>query len=273
MIDPRSFLFITLDSCRFDTFAAAEAENLKGLGPLHRAMAPGYFTYASHAAMFVGFTPGIAGAEDPYINPKYCKVFKMDGGGSAGMAKPFVKLRGRNIVEGFNRLGHLTIGTGSVAWFNPDTATGRTLVADFQRYFYAGNTYSLPTQLAWIDEQLRDAAGQPVFLFINVGETHVPYYFDGADWPVDDSPCVPFGTANDVEECRRRQRACLEFVDRQLADLLRRFERANTFVCADHGDAWGEDGLWEHGIHHPIVLEVPLLFRLNCAPVSTGSAR
>jgi hypothetical protein len=34
-------------------------------------------------------------------------------------------------------------------------------------------------------------------------------------------------------------------------------------ACGDHGDAWGEDGLWEHGIHHSKVYEVPLLFRLG----------
>ncbi len=64
MIDPASFLFITLDSCRYDTFRDAQAPNLKSIGPLHRAFAPATFTYASHAAMFVGFTPGIPEARE-----------------------------------------------------------------------------------------------------------------------------------------------------------------------------------------------------------------
>ena len=51
--------------------------------------------------------------------------------------------------------------------------------------------------------------------------------------------------------------------DEQLGELIARFQGANVVVCADHGDAWGEDGLWEHGIHHRTVLEVPLLFRLH----------
>ena len=38
------------------------------------------------------------------------------------------------------------------------------------------------------------------------------------------------------------------------------------------GDAWGEDGLWEHGIHHPTVMDVPLVFRLQHAPVTLTSA-
>jgi len=32
------------------------------------------------------------------------------------------------------------------------------------------------------------------------------------------------------------------------------------------GDCRGEDGKWEHGIHHEKVLEVPLLFRLAAGP-------
>ena len=42
--DPRSILFITLDSCRYDTFLSADAPHLKALGELHRAMAPANFS-------------------------------------------------------------------------------------------------------------------------------------------------------------------------------------------------------------------------------------
>ena len=36
---------------------------------------------------------------------------------------------------------------------------------------------------------------------------------------------------------------------------------ATIVLTADHGDCWGEDGLWEHGISHRRTLEVPLLMR------------
>jgi len=35
--------------------------------------------------------------------------------------------------------------------------------------------------------------------------------------------------------------------------------------------SWGEDGLWEHGIHHRAVLEVPLLFQLTRSPAPGGA--
>jgi len=258
--DPRSILFITLDSCRYDTFLSADAPNLKAVGELHRAMAPGNFTYGSHAAMFVGFTPGIAGRAEPFINPKFGKIFKIAGGGFPGKGTEFMTLAGRNIIDGLKRKAYLTLGSGAVGWFDPQTETGKHLTQDFDRFYFPGDGASLTRQLAWLEEQLDPK--RPVFAFLNIGETHVPYYFDGAPWDRGDNPCVPFSDGNDAAECRRRQRACLEYVDAKLSTLLNAFKAGTTLVCADHGDCWGEDGLWEHGIHHEKVLEVPLLFRL-----------
>ena len=260
---PESVLFITLDSCRYDSFAAAKAKNLKAVGPLYRAMAPGNFTYASHAAMFMGFTPGIADVAAPYVNPKFAKIFRMTGIGFSGKHSEHLALAGGNIIDGMKRLGYLAIGTGAVEWFNPARETSKTLVGDFDDFFYPGNTHSLSRQLAWINERLAGIDhDRPLFLFVNIGETHVPYYYNGAPWNRGYNPCIPFGTQNDAGECRRRQVACLEYVDGQLGALLSAFSECTIFVCADHGDCWGEDGLWEHGIHHEKVYEVPLLFRL-----------
>ena len=68
-------------------------------------------------------------------------------------------------------------------------------------------------------------------------------------------------------ERRRRQRACLEHVDSLLTPLLESFRDATTVLTADHGDCWGEDGLWEHGISHRRTLEVPLLMRVRGVPL------
>lgn len=260
--DARSILFITLDSCRYDTFEAARAPNLKSIGPLHRAMAPGNFTFSSHAAMFVGFTPGVAEREEAFVNPKFAKIFKMTAAGFPGKGGEFMQLTGPGIVEGLKRQGYLAVGSGAVGWFDPRTETGAHLSKDFDRFYYPGRSHALAKQLQWISGELATASG-PAFAFLNVGETHVPYYFEGAPWSPEDNPCVPFSSTNRADECRRRQAACLEFVDGALGPLLQAFSRASVIVCADHGDCWGEDGLWEHGIHHEKVLEVPLLFRLG----------
>ncbi len=270
LLSPDSVLFISLDSCRFDTAQAVATPALDGVGPMHRAHAPSYFTYGSHAAFWMGFTPGVPGCDRPWLNPKRGKLFRMLYGGTEKQAEPgSFQLQGPNLVEGFRRLGHRTIGSGAVAWFDPETETGAQLGAPFDRFQFTGNTWSLARQLEWITCELADLpAGQPVFLFLNVGETHVPYWFEGASWPRWPSPCVPFGGAGcSARESRRRQRACLAWVDRQLQPLLTRFAAATILVCADHGDCWGESGLWEHGVSHAATLTVPLWLRVRGHPI------
>jgi hypothetical protein len=260
----RDVLFVTLDSCRYDTFAAASAPNLRAIGPLHRAYSPSHFTYGAHAAFFMGFTPGDPSRREPYVNPKYAKIFRMGGGGHAGAAPAYADLAGRSIVDGFARLGYATIGSGAVGWFDPSSDTGRVLGADFARFHYGGGGAALRAQREWLLAEVAAAraAGRAVFAFANFAETHVPYTHAGAPWSAEWNPCQPFGERNDAVEARRRQLACVEWIDRETAPLLDAFADAAIVVCSDHGDCWGEDGLWEHGIHHPKTLEVPLIFRL-----------
>ncbi|MCJ7774484.1 MAG: hypothetical protein MUP22_15275, partial [Desulfobacterales bacterium] len=86
----------------------------------------------------------------------------------------------------------------------------------------------------------------------------------GATWSKEYNPCQPMaGENNDAVECWRRQKACLEYIDVNLASLLESFAESNAIICADHGDCWGEDNLWGHGMHHEKVLEVPLIIRLT----------
>jgi hypothetical protein len=265
MGNPESVLFITLDSCRFDTFEGAQAPNMKSIAPLHQAQAPSYFTYGSHSAMFVGFTPGLAGSGQAFLDPKFGKLFKIVGAGHPGKGIEGFTLHGRNIVEGFSRLGYTTIGAAAMGWFDPTTVTGGHLTDAFAHFIYTGG-YDLRRQLSFVEEKLAAAAG-PTFTFLNIGETHVPYWHAGASWSPDDNPCQPFQTVDRSAECRSRQTACLEFVDWEIGDLLARHLGGTIVVCGDHGDCWGEDGLWEHGIMHPMTTTVPLLIRHRGEPV------
>ena len=262
-------LFITLDSCRYDTFKSSHRPNISRVGPLHKAFSPSYFTYGSHASMWMGFTPGVR-RNEPLLNPKAGKLFRMSNAGFPGISDDTFKLQGSNIIQGFSSLGYTTIGTGSVGWFDPNTPTGRILGSPFDHFFYPGDTFSLNSQLAWIDDNLTTST--PAFVFLNIGETHVPYWHKGANWDPYPSPCVPFGSSSCSRRLsKKRQRACLEWVDQQLGALIDRFIHHTIIVCADHGDCWGEDGLWEHGISHWATLTVPLLMRLNGRPITRTS--
>lgn len=260
---PESVLFITLDSCRYDTFVGADLPHMRAVGPLWRAMAPGNFTYSSHAAMFMGFTPGDAQSEESFINPMIGKIFKMRGGGFSGPGKHRFILDGENIIEGFKNRGYGCFGTGALFWFDRSRPTGKVLTRDFHDFYFPGNVWFLEKQLKWMADKL-NGQKRPVFLFLNIGETHFPYYFQGASWSRQINPCEPTGgERNDAAECRRRQKACLEYIDFNIGSLLESFRYSNTIICADHGDCWGEDNLWGHGMHHKKVLEVPLIFRVT----------
>ena len=259
---PDSLLLITLDSCRFDTLSSCTVPVISAVGPIHKVMAPSYFTYASHAAMFVGFTPGDGMSQEAIVNPKCGKLVRLHGGGSPSRANDRFVLRGRSMMEGFNNAGYITAGTGAVKWFDDSSDVGRLLVQDFQHYMYAGNAWSLRKQLQWLSETV-GGARRPVFAFINIGETHVPYYYEGAPWSNADVTCRAFASSNNAVESARRQAACLTWVDQAIAPLVGAFSKANIMICGDHGDAWGEGGVWEHGFHHPKVMEVPMIFRVS----------
>lgn len=257
---------VTLDSCRFDTFVEAGLPRMKSVGPLRQAMAPAHFTFGSHAAIFVGFTPGVAEHQVPFVNPKYARLFRLNYAGHPGSAPPGFTLSGRNIVEGFANAGHTTIGSAAMGWFDPATSVSEVLRSGFDHFQFIGDG-GLKAQLDWIDQRLIETTTTPAFVFLNVGETHVPYHFEGAPWSRDDNPCKPFQTEDRSAECRMRQTACVEYVDGLIADLLDAFADATILICADHGDCWGEDGLWEHGISHEKTLSVPLIIQYRGDPI------
>lgn len=269
MVSPRSVLMVTLDSCRYDTFASADAPNLKAVAPLHAAQAPSHFTYGSHAAMFVGFTPGVPGARRRFLDPKYARLFRLGREGFVGHGEAGFTVQGRDLIDGFQAAGYRTLGTAAMAWFDPASRVSRTLIQGFEEFSYVAYA-GVRRQVAWAEAMLTRHRGEDVFLFVNVGETHVPYHHEGAPWRFDDNPCLPYQSDDRSGDCRTRQRLCCEYADRALAPLLARFRGATVLVCGDHGDCWGEDGLWEHGTSHPMTLTVPLLVRYRGEGVGMG---
>ena len=266
-IHDHSVLLVTLDSCRYDTFRDSATSAISAVAPLHRAWAPSHFTFGSHSAIFKGFLPSVL-EPAPFLNSKFVKLFRLAHGGWPGKQREIFQLEGPSIIEGFRRLGYPTLVTGAVGWFDPNSETGRCLTEEFDQFFFPGFTWGLPDQLDWLERTLKFLPEGPALIFLNIGETHVPYWYQGATWDPEDNPCVPFQTVNRRKDCQRRQRWCLEYVDGQLFDLLQAFSAATIVITADHGDCWGEDGLWEHGISHHRTLEVPLLMRVRGCPIS-----
>lgn len=252
-------ILITIDSCRWDTFERAKTPFLKS-GQYEKCSTHATFTMAAHQAFFAGKLPHSYSGRKYFDTAALSKRRKQNQKQIWRLANPestrpsHTLLEGRNIKAGFQKLGYTTIGTGAMNWFDDRKPATEHLLADFDHYKFfpnpeCGDGRNLELQVEWALERVAETEG-PYFLFINVGETHHRYQAKGhgleADW-------------GDASGCAEAQQASLEYVDEVLSGKL--FPRLDNFLavaCGDHGDCWGEDGLWGHGFYHPAVMEVPM---------------
>jgi len=266
----KNHILITLDSCRWDTFENARAPFLKS-GWYERCWTHATFTLPAHQAFFAGKLP------HSYSGRKY-----FDTAASGGrpkrvkeqiwrLANPeshrpsHLVLEGKNIKDGFRRRGYVTIGTGAMNWFDPDKPATENLIADFDHYKFfrnaeTGDGRNIELQVDWALEVI-GRIDRPCFLFINVGETHHRY------WAKDHRYDADWG---DPQGCARAQLASLEYVDGVLRRMFAQLTNYLAVICGDHGDCWGEDGLWGHGFYHPRVMEVPMTVLVDRWPQSMG---
>jgi hypothetical protein len=264
-----NYLLLTYDSCRYDVLVEARTPVLDSWADILPAEAPANFTYASHQAFFVGILPN-ATAPVPYYN-RFCKqLIGLAEVGETHVAKDSRRTVSSswNIVRGLGEMGYQTVGAGAMNWFRQESLT-----AGFDHFLFTGTdaTRQVDFLLSTIEPT------EPFFGFINFGETHAPFSYEGKPdtCPVDVRarvmawPPVPSGPVGRSNEAFDHQVQAAEYLDRQLPRLLSALP-SNTIVvlCADHGEAFGEDGYWGHGVNHPTVLEVPLaFFRLDGRPI------
>jgi arylsulfatase A-like enzyme len=131
---------------------------------------------------------------------------------------------------------------------------------------------------------------QPVFHFINAGETHYPYTLahettedlpklagvHGTWCSLDEflarSACSPIRTPSNLQFNARalrplweKQVHCVEHLDGVIGRAVRRMPKDTwLIVTSDHGELFGEDGWFGHGpVRHEKVFEVFLVEGLN----------
>ena len=264
-----NFLLLTYDSCRYDVLVTAKTPVLDSYSAIHRAESPANFTYASHQAFFVGLLPNIR--EDiPYYNRFRKQLMGLLGVGEGQVNKFALKKTESkwNFVQGLANEGYQTVGAGAMNWFLQES-----LSAGFGKFTFTGT--DADRQIDYLLENID--VSRPFFGFINLGETHAPYTYRGKaepcredvrarrmNWPpVEQGPVGP-------ENCGFKcQVEAAEFLDGRLPRLFDALPGDTIVVLtADHGDCFGEDGYWGHGVNHPLVFEVPLsIFRLDRRPL------
>ncbi|MFI0895637.1 STM4013/SEN3800 family hydrolase [Streptomyces sp. NPDC020983] len=252
VVGRRNILLITFDSLRFD---AARASLLAGLTPNIARLLPGgrweerrtqgSFTLPAHMAFFSGFLPVPSGPGRP-MRLLACRARH----GTTIGERTFV-FDAPDIVRGLAGLDYRTVCIGGVGFFSRETELGSVLPALFQEAHWSpGTAPDCPESTRHqVDLAMDTLRGQPpdkrLFLFMNVSATHTPHfgYLAGADADSWESQC-----------------AALAYADGQLGRLFDSLPEHSPWLvimCADHGDAFGEDGHRGHGIAHPAVWSVP----------------
>jgi len=262
--DNHNVLIITLDSCRWDSYERAETKNLDKYLKLRKAYSQGTFTLPSHISMYSGILPSVR-ENVPYYNRFRQYLFRVNV--RPDKNKPFVTFpkETKNIIKGFKDKGYHTLGTGAVSWF-----LNKTLTSDFDEFYFSG--ICLDKQIKYLTNKVTQFS-VPFFGLLNIGETHDPFEYGNK---INDS----FSTQRDRmksfknegydETLHLKQIACLEYVDDQLQYLFQSLKNLNRdtliVICGDHGECFGEDGLYGHGFYHPKVMEVPLgIFEIKSA--------
>jgi hypothetical protein len=260
-------VLLTYDSCRYDVLLDADTPVLDSFADVLSAQTPANFTYAAHVAFFAGMLPN-TDDDVPFYNRFRRQLLALSGVGELQVIKDAaVSVASHwNVVAGLKTAGVVTVGAGAMNWFRQ-----KTLQVGFDHFRFTGT--DARAQVDFIIEHV--PADEPFFAFINFGETHAPFDFEGKERPcpvdvrarVMHWPPVESGPVGRRNEAYAHQRLAAEFLDRHLGRLLSALPADTTVIlCADHGECFGEDGYWGHGVNHPCVLKVPLaIFRLDGA--------
>lgn len=246
-------LFICLDCLRYDVAKQEEESGgtpvLNRYGSWRQCQAPGNFTYPSHQAMFAGFMPIDTEIRD--MKKREVLFFSEDIGMGRKAPKGAFTFGQPSWIQELSKCGYETYCIGGVSFFDKRTELGKVLPGYFDHSFWKPSfgckvKESAGNQVDFAVHQLdKIPMEQKIMMYINFTAIHYPNYFylERAE-----------------KDCVESHRLALRYIDRELERLFQAFsKRGETFVIClgDHGTCYGEDGVWYHGIDHPIVNTVP----------------
>lgn len=246
-----NILFVTLDSLRYDVAREAMeggrtprlARLLPG-GQWEHRQTPGTFTLPAHMAFFSGFLPKLPQPEQP------ARLWECRPPAFKRVPSETFVFDAPNLLDGLALHSYRTVCVGGVTYFSQETPLGSVLPAMFHEAHWRPEFCS--PEIESTRHQVDHALGiadhyqgrQPLFLFVNVSATHVPHgHYLGSS-----------------KDSTASQVAALAYADEHVGRLLDGLSargRWLVIMCADHGDAYGEDGYHGRGIAHPVVWNVP----------------
>lgn len=263
-----NILWIIYDSCRYDTLIEAKTPVLDSYAKIYSAWSPATYTLPAHVSFFTGILP-IVYEPLPYLNRFHKQLITMRKAGQAhkhAINSRTIELpvSENDAIQALQEHGYYTIGSAGATWF-----AKKQLRAGFKDFQYK-NAQAFSEQAAFILSGInKNAKEKAFFAFMNLIETHSPYMHYGSDreefsldartanrFPVDKSSNE---NTERAQKLKKAQIKAAEYLDTKLPELFSKLPK-NTLVIltADHGECFGEDGLWGHGIYHEKVMNVPM---------------
>ncbi len=276
------FIIVILDSCRYDSFMAADPKNISKLsgGKVEARYSYASWTAPSHYNLLTGLLPH-SSPQNVYASEYYKEDFYNFNArlGSKQKSVDFAAMVPGLWLPDFlrNKLGYETHARVSLPVLNPKTGINRSFDSFQLMDSHNDMASMLPT--------MKFSSERPAFYMLNIGETHYPYAKPNEDssmWPrisgvngvfkklgeqVD--PNAPnfkedfqFFDQEKLDQLRERQIDTVRYLDREVFPKLYDMVPENTYVIvtADHGELFGEKGYFGHGpIMHDKCFEVPYL--------------
>lgn len=217
----KNIMMICLDSCRYDTFEAAKAPNMKAIGDLKLVHSFSCWTVPSMVGYLMGVPP-IGLAEDPpggamttlfdcepmkwapreFMKKQYYTIFKSQNAALANYAAL------GSFHKGF-------IDYNSYTKLNPGEVT-ETIVVDL--------------------EEKVNQVGAPVFVVLLLMDTHTPYRWG--------DEAKTLGWVKDPKHNFDNQVKAIEYIDKIFPRLIAPFEGkgiTDVIITSDHGDLHGPE--------------------------------
>ncbi|MBX7137518.1 MAG: metalloenzyme [Oligoflexia bacterium] len=270
-----NLVFITFDSCRYDSFTAAKTPNISKLGPTDRRFSYASWTVPSHTVYMLGATPHTS-PKGVFASEVYKKDFIAWGARLNIEDISFKKFVPRLSLPAFLREhGYRTNALVSMPVLNPTT--------NFNQHFDRFQLMKEHNNFDAILDELEFDQAQPSFYLLNIGETHYPYTVPGESgehlprihgvhgvFKHMDDLILQGKTASDIadedkffdmsqmEELHQKQIKNVSYLDKLFEKLYQKAPRNTHFiVTSDHGELFGEDDYFGHGpVIHEKVFEV-----------------
>ena len=261
---------IIMDSCRYDSFAAAKTPNIDRIGKAEKRFSYASWTSPSHYAFVMGMMPHTS-PPNVFASDVYKEEFVLwnDRTGYSNISFGDF-LPELSLPKVLKKIGYHTVARVSMPVLNQFTSISN----NFDDYRLMENHNSFDKMVT----EINFPSDQPHYYLLNLGETHYPYMLSDKKLPVISGVHGVFkalsgekkkntATADhffDLKLMKRlhvQQIKCVEYIDNLIGTLMERVPDNTYFIItADHGELFGEDGFFGHGpIMHQKCFEVPFV--------------